>query len=213
MSAAFRASQPARALAAGGVCLLILAAMMVLHAWPLWTGQVVTLPVSLSQAQDPFRGERLTIAPPGGRVLVGGHKTAAPVKGAVVLPPSGGWWTRVPADTEPRRRALRGRLVYLQLEAADGGHRPVSIGEAPVSGFTNLKGRIRHVEDDGTLDVDYGIDSYYMEEGQPARIAEALKSGADVRMQVAIARSGRARIKAVTVRDADSRRSPSTGRP
>jgi hypothetical protein len=173
--------------------------MMVLHAWPLWTGQVVTLPVSLSQTRDPFRGERLTIAPPGGRVLVGGPGTPAPAAGTVVLPPSGGWWTRVPADTGLRRRALRGRPVYLQLDAAGGEYRPVSIAEAPVSGFTNLKGRIRHVEEDGTLDVDYGIDSYYMEEGEPARIAEALKSGADVRMQVAIARSGRARIKALTV--------------
>lgn len=199
MSAAFRASPPARAAAAGAVCLLVLAAMMVLHAWPLWTGQVVTLPVSLSQARDPFRGERLTIVPSGGRVLVGGPGTAAPAAGVVVLPPSGGWWTRVPADTGSRRRALRGRSVYLQLAAADRDYRPVSIGEAPVSGFTNLKGRIRRVEDDGALDVDYGIDSYYMEEGQPARFAEALKSGADVRMQVAIARSGRARIKVVTV--------------
>lgn len=199
MSAAFRTSLSVRAVAAGAVCLLVLAAMMVLHAWPLWTGQVVTLPVSLSQARGPFRGERLAIVPAGGRVLVGDPGTAAPAAGAVVLPPSGGWWPRVPAEPGPRRRALRGRLVYLQLAGADGDYRPVSIGETPVPGYTNLKGRIRHVEEDGTLNVDYGIDSYYMEEGQPARIAEALKSGAVVRLQVAIARSGRARIKAVTV--------------
>jgi hypothetical protein len=193
-------SQPIEAVTAGVICLLVLTAMMLLHAWPLWTGEVVTVPVTLSQSHDPFRGERVSIAPPGGRVVVGTPATTAPASGALVIQPSGDWWSRVPADPKGRRRAVIARVVYLQLErGVDATYRPVSIGLGPIKDMVNLKGRIRGVDASGTLDVDYGIDSFYMEEGQARQVERALKAGGRVQMQLAIARSGRARIKSLSI--------------
>lgn len=194
-------SQSIKAIAGGVLCLLVLMVMMLLHALPLWTGQVITVPVTASQSHDAFRGERLSIAPPGGRIVVGNPATTVPTKGALVVQPTGDWWSRVPADVRGRQRTLMARVVYLQLEpgGGDSAYRPVSIGTEPIRDMVNLKGRIRSVDATGTLDVDYGIDAYYMEEGQARQVGEALKAGARVQMQIAVARSGRARIKSLSI--------------
>ncbi len=194
-------SQPMKAVIGGALCLLVLAVMMLLHAWPLWTGQVITMQVIATQARDPFRGERLSIAAPGGRIVVGDPAATAPPKGALVVQPAGDWWSRVPSDPRGRERAVMARVVYLQLQPGGSSpdYRPVSIGLAPVRDMVNLKGRIRRVERDGTLDIDYGIDSYYMEKTHAQQVEQALKAGSQVRMQVAIARSGRARIKSLSI--------------
>ncbi len=194
-------SQPIKALAGGLACLAVLGVMMLLHALPLWTGQVITVPVTLTQSNDSFRGERLSIAPPGGRVVPGSPGTPTAVKNAVVLPPIGDWWSRVPADTPARQRALTARVVYLQLERADAGsdYRPVSIAIEPIRDMVNLRGRVRRVESGGVLDIDYGIDSYYMQEGQAGQVERALRSRTAVQMQIAVAGSGRARIKSILI--------------
>lgn len=193
-------SQSMKAIGAGVVCLAVLAVMILLHAWPLWTGQVVTLPVALTQSTDAFRGERLSIGPPGGRVVLGGLGTPSPVKDAIVVPPVGDWWSRVPSDPTGRRRAIIARIVYLQLErGADGRYRPVSIAVEPIRDMLNLRGRVRAVGSTGVLDIDYGIDSYYMQEGQASQVEGALRAHGSVDMQVAIARSGRARIKSLLI--------------
>jgi hypothetical protein len=193
-------SQSMKAIGAGVVCLAVLAVMILLHAWPLWTGQVVTLPVTLSQSTDAFRGERLSIGPPGGRVVLGGLGTPSPVKDAIVVPPVGDWWSRVPSDSAGRRRAIVARIVYLQLErSADGRYRPASIAVEPIRDMLNLRGRVRAVGSTGVLDIDYGIDSYYMQEGQASQVEGALRAHGSVDMQVAIARSGRARIKSLLI--------------
>ena len=193
-------SHPTKALAAGLLCLAVLGVMMLLHAWPLWTGQVVTLPVTLSHSTDSFRGERLLIAPPGGRVVLGGVGTPSGERDAIVVPPLGDWWSRVPSAPGARRHAMAARVVYLQLEPGPAGeYRPVSIAVEPVRDMVNLKGRVQRVRNSGALDIDYGIDSYYLPEGQAAEVERALRLRASVQMQVAIARSGRARIKAVLI--------------
>lgn len=193
-------SQPIKAVLGGTVCLLVLAVMMLLHAWPLWTGEVIVMPVTLSQSRDPFRGERLFVAPSGARIVVGNPATTAHGNGVLVVPPSGDWWSRVPEDAQERRRALLARVVYLQLERGpDLEHRPVSIGTAPVRDMVNLRGRIRSVEASGTIEIDYGVDAYYMEQGQATQVQHALKAGSHVQMQLAIARSGRARIKSLSI--------------
>ncbi len=196
-------SQSVRAAAGGLLCLAVLGVMMLLHAWPLWTGQVITLPVTLTQANDPFRGERLTVAPPGGRIVLAGAGTPAPVNDAIAVPPVGDWWSKVPSSTGGRRRSMASRVVYLQLaRGADGQYRPASIALEPIRDKVNLRGRVIGVASNGVVTIDYGIDSYYMEEGQARQVEQALKLGAGVQMQVAVARSGRARIKAVLVNGA-----------
>ena len=107
-------SQPLRTMLAGAVCLSILCGVLVVHAWPLWTGQSVLLPVTPVDPRDLFRGEYVRLDTPATRLVVrsGGQ---APV-GALAVTPVGSWWSELPSDPYNRHVSLFGRLVYVQLE-------------------------------------------------------------------------------------------------
>lgn len=160
---------------AGVVCLGILSGIGVTHAWPLWFGQIVRLEVQPVDPRDPFRGDYVWLTTPSERV---------PVK------PS--------AD-------VMHRLVYVQLEPVvtrDGiVHRPVGLATAPVHGRINLRGRSRYNSEDD-VHVDYGLNAFYMQEGTALLVEQALRSGGRVLMEVAIAGSGRARIRNLIVNGA-----------
>jgi uncharacterized membrane-anchored protein len=47
--------------------------------------------------------------------------------------------------------------------------------------------------------VDYGLDAFYMQEGTAAPVERALVEGRLVQMQVAVASSGRSRIRTLLV--------------
>jgi len=47
--------------------------------------------------------------------------------------------------------------------------------------------------------VDYGLDSFYMQEGKSRRVEEAIRQRRLVQMQVAVASSGQARIKTLLI--------------
>ena len=65
----------------------------------------------------------------------------------------------------------------------------------------NLRGRVDDVGDhDGQrLEIDYGLDSYFMQEGKAKRVEHALRTRRRVQMEIAVARSGHARIRRLLV--------------
>ena len=189
-----------RVLIAGAICIAILAVLLVGHAWPLWTGQTVVLPVRPVDPRDLFRGEYVRLDTP--IAAVGITKASAAAQGDV-LPIIGEW---------PFERA-GGRLVFVQLEPRAGAtpanaaaeYRAVSISARPVPGTINLRGRVqwadRTQEASGIerVRIQYGLDAFYMQEGTARAVEDAIRSGRPVQMEVAIGASGRARIRNLIV--------------
>ena len=104
-----KTSQPLRTAIAGAICLSILSGILVVHAWPLWTGQAALLPVTPIDPRDLFRGEYVRLDTPATRLSVR-SESAAPA-GAVAVTPVGSWWAELPADPYNRHQSLRGRVV------------------------------------------------------------------------------------------------------
>jgi uncharacterized membrane-anchored protein len=193
---------PTRVLVAGAMCLAILGGMLVGHAWPLWTGRTVVLPVRPVDPRDLFRGEFVRLDTP--LAAVGIAKAGASSTQADVLPVVGEW---------PFERAA-GRLVYVQLAPREGTpvnaapeYRAISISTRPVDGAINLRGRVHWSHgNEGTsaagverVRIGYGLDAFFMQEGTARPVEDAMRAGRAVQMEVAIASSGRARIRNLLV--------------
>ena len=179
------ASLPARALIAGTICLAILGGMVVGHAWPLWTGRIVVLNVLPIDPPDLVGGEYVRLSIPANQLRL---DDAASGNAAAVRPLGGGF-------DKPKR----GSRVYVQLEpSAAGEYVPVTVSMAPVAKALNLGGRIQHGSNT-TLWVDYGLGAFYLQEGTARPVEDALRPGARVQVEVAIAKSGQARIRALLV--------------
>jgi uncharacterized membrane-anchored protein len=194
-----RLSQSLRTLVAGALCLSILCGVLVVHAWPLWTGQSVLLPVTPVDPRDLFRGEYVQLDTPATRLVVGSSGPAQ--AGALSVAPLGSWWSELPSDPSDRDMSLAGRVVYVQLESAESGEsRPVTISIAPVTNRINLRGRVEWYDHDKQrLNVDYGLDSYFMQEGTAKPVEDALRMRRRVQMEVAVTSSGHARIRRLLV--------------
>jgi len=193
-------SQERRALLGGAVCLSILAGMLVTHAWPLWTGRTVVLPVTPVDPRDMFRGEYVRLNTPATRLTTLAGSEAR--DGAIVVTPSGRWSTALSPDGSARAMELYARVVYVQLDARGeaGESAPVSISLEPLPGRINLRGRVRSYEPAGErLTVDYGLDRYFMQEGTAMPVEEALADRRRVQIEIAVADSGRARIRRLLV--------------
>jgi len=195
-----RLSRSLRALLAGAVCLSILCGMLVLHAWPLWTGQPVLLPVTPIDPRDLFRGEYVRLDTPATRLAI--RKNGPASDGTIAVAPVGPWWDALPPGERDRSAALYARVVYVQLErrGETGEHQPVSISDEPVPDRLNLRGRVRWYDSHREqLTVEYGLDSYFMQEGTAKPVEEALRARRRVQMEIAVATSGRARIRRLLV--------------
>jgi uncharacterized membrane-anchored protein len=184
----FMASRGKRAVVAGATCLLILSGMIVGHAWPLWTGRVVTMKVVPLDPRDLFRGDYVHLDTAASQLY---RETAV-----ARANPS---WTVIRPLDRVFDEARSGWVVFVQLEASPSGdYLPVSVSRTAVPGALNLRGRVRYPG--GTfLAVDYGLDAFYMQEGKGRRIEEAIRQRRNVQMQVAIASSGQARIKTLLI--------------
>ena len=91
-------------------------------------------------------------------------------------------------------------MVYVQLQpSATGDYAPVTISATRVPDALNLRGRIRYVTSRGDLDVAYGLDAFYVQEGTGPVVEQALRDGRNVQMEVAIAASGQSRIRSLLV--------------
>jgi uncharacterized membrane-anchored protein len=181
-------SKPVRTLIGGVVCLGILGGMMVGHAWPLWTGQIVLLRARPTDSRDLSRGEFVRLVTPAARLFVVRGAGTAPA-GYVSIKPLDGW--------APRRGAVA--FVQLDRRAETGEFEAVSIGDRLVDGAVNLRGRVRRSAPDGTVQIDYGLDAFYVQEGTAKSIERALVDGRLVQIEVAVAASGRARIRTLLV--------------
>jgi GDYXXLXY protein len=181
---------PSRVVIAGLVCLTILGGSIVGHAWPLWTGRSVIMSVIPVDPRDPFRGEYVRLRTPANSLRVGTPGANAVAGRTVVVQPLGS------GLGEPRP----GTVVYVQLEpTAAGEHLPVTISASRVPNALNLRGRVRYAPSPDHLEVDYGLDAFYVQEGTGRIVEEALRQGKKVRMEVALASSGKSRIRSLTV--------------
>lgn len=192
-------STPSRAIAGGAICLAILGGMIVGHAWPLWTGTTVLLRVRPVDPRDLFRGEFVRLGVPAGALLVSDDQ-AKTVPGKMTVRPLGRWQEYAKLEWRDTGRVRRS-VVYVQLEPGAGGagYQPVSISDTPVDNALNLRGRVRWIHEDGTVDVDYGLDAYYMQEGTARPVEDALRAGRLVQIEVAVASSGKSRIRSLLV--------------
>ena len=193
--------RPLRTVVAGALCLAILSGMMVLHAWPLWTGQAMLLPVVPSDPRAPFHGEYVLLDTPSTRLrIAAGAPAAGNAPDAVVVAPVGTWWSDLGGDRPARSRALRTRVVYVQFEARGTEHHAVSISDRPIAGALNLRGRVSWFDaESGDLMINYGLSRYYMQEGTAGPVEDALRRQRRVQMELAVTPSGRARIRHVLV--------------
>jgi uncharacterized membrane-anchored protein len=180
-----------RALIGGAVCLAILGGMIVGHAWPLWTGRVVLMKAVPVDPRDLFRGEYVRLSTPANSLIVA-QRPASSLSNGAGVPVVGQWWDNAEGE---RDRQMRGSLVYVQLAPAEGAeYNAGTISRTPVEGAVNLRGRIRSAAG-GTMRVDYGLDAFYMQEGTARPVEDAIRANRNVQMEVAIAASGRARIR------------------
>jgi uncharacterized membrane-anchored protein len=196
MTATVRGMFP-RALLAGAACLAILGGMLVGHAWPLWTGDMVLMEATGTVPRDPFRGQYVRLDLPASTLrvtTVGGPAAGDLEVTAVPVTPTGRWW-KTWEDVRKGQRAV----IYVQLARQDGLAVPVSVSRDPVEGALNLKGRIRSARETGILRVEYGLDAFYVPEATARSLAPLLHAGRALRVEVAIAASGRARVRDLTV--------------
>jgi uncharacterized membrane-anchored protein len=196
------------AAAAGGFCIAVLSAMLVGHAWPLWTGETIYLQVVPVDPRDLFRGDYVTLRYSLNSLHRKGSRGASEgTLGSAAVTFAEGDWTR---------EARGSYLVYVTLEPRPGGpgvpvqHVPVSVSDRKPESGVFLRGYARLYPwmrtaagprmRDGQLDavnVDYGIDAFFLEEGRGRAIEHAIRSGKPVFAEVAVASSGRARLKAL----------------
>ena len=185
MTSATSVSQ--RAILAGATCLLILSGMMAGHAWPLWTGRVVTMKVIPADPRDLFRGEYVHLTTVANEL----YRPGAAAQGT-------SWSYARPLDGV-FERSRPGSIVYVQLSAVHSGdYVPVSVSLEAQPGALNLRGRVRYPAA-GALSVDYGVDAFYMQEGKGRKVEEAIRQRRNVQIQIAIASSGQARIKTLLI--------------
>ena len=183
-----------RALIAGAICLAILGGMLVGHAWPLWTGRDVLIPATVNGAPRWTPGQYVSLSMSADRLLIGTPDTTtqSPRTAVRAIEP----WVKSDPPPPSLYRRLHGKAVYVQLDATPSGeYAPVSVSLQRVEGATNLRGIVTGAPGPREIQVEYGLDAFYMQEGHAEAVEKAYREKRHVQMQVAIARSGRARIR------------------
>ncbi len=111
-------------------------------------------------------------------------------------------WIGVNSQANPAHldRRLRGRYVYVQLaRQSNGEFAPVSVSLAPAGSAVNLRGVVTRGFFSGELHVQYGLDAFDMQEGRAQLVEKAAREHHHIQIAVAIASSGRARIRRLLV--------------
>jgi len=189
----------AGALGAAVVCLSILFGMLVGHAWPLWFGRTILLPAAAASSRGSMHGDYVNVTTPAMTLVVRADGTGGSATSAAVRP-VGPWWNDPSLPPVQKTGRMRGTLLYVQLEPSDGGdYRPVTVSRQPVPGAVNLRGVIRRTPQPDTLSVEYGLDAFYMKQGKPEAVAAAFRAKRRVQLEVAVASSGRARIRSLLI--------------
>ena len=208
-------SKAMRAALGGAFCLTILTGMLVGHAWPLMTGEPIYLEVIARDPRDLFRGDYVVLTYPIEILRVTAADSAPQNdESAVVVKPLGSWLDEfmkdLTAETSIYNWLWRDRTFYVQLQPEPSEvagvpqiHRARSVSDVPVPGAVNLKGRIRNIsygDPNYTVEIQmhYGIDALYVQEGTGLQIEEAIRKG-NVHAIVAVTASGSARLSDLVI--------------
>ena len=213
-------SKAMRAALCGAFCLTVLTGMLIGHAWPLLTGEPIYLEVIARDPRDLFRGDYVVLTYPIESLSVTAADSApGNDESTALVKPLGSWWDEIMKDRTAENSDFyaepvwRDRIIYVQLEPVPSQvagvpqvHRARSVSDVLVPGTVNLKGRIRdlwpQLYDDpnspARLEVHYGIDALYVQEGTGLKIEEAIRVG-KVHAIVAVTASGSARLSDLVI--------------
>jgi len=159
-----------------GFQLLVLVGMIVLKAAPLWMGETVLLRVVPVDPRDMFRGDYVTLSYDFSRIVPG------EIQG--LGSPQYGW-----------RSEWQGKKVYVSLvPEQDGKHwRMDRIGLAPPKSGKYIRGTIA-----GWGQIECGIESYYVQEGQGRQYENAVRSRR-LSAEISLTSDGRAALRRLHV--------------
>jgi uncharacterized membrane-anchored protein len=203
-----------RAMLAGTFCLAVLAGMLVIHAWPLWTGRTIYLRVESASARDALQTGLVTLeyafdvvcVAPGDCAEPEGRSDNRQAGPAMDLPARGAWADALAADSGPDRRRWNDRILYLQVDMSPTGLEhpttvatPLSVTDSPEPSAIALRGRLRQALSYPRVTLDLGLEAIYLTRGATPAIEAAVKAGTPIYAEVAVASNGQARVRALIV--------------
>ena len=203
-----------RAMLAGTLCLAVLAGMLVIHAWPLWTGQTLYLRVESAAARDALQTGLVTLqyafdvvcVSPAGCPEPENQAARRPPRSAMYLPAQGEWTDALADTVERERRRWNDRPLYLEVRTEPTGLErpatvavPVSVTDSRVPDATALRGRLRQAFSYPRVTLDLGLDAIYLTRGATPVVEAAIEAGTPVFAEIAVASNGQARVRALLI--------------
>ena len=203
-----------RVIIAATFCLAVLCGMLVIHAWPLWTGQTLHLRVESANARDGLQTGLVTLeyafdvvcVAPDGCPEPESRNNERRTRPAMDLPAHGAWADALAAASEGDRRRWNDQTLYLQVRITPTGlddpsavATPLSVSDRPEPNAIPLRGRLRQTFFYPRVTLDFGLDAIYLTRGAAPAIEAAMKEGAPIFAEVAVASSGQARVRALVV--------------
>lgn len=199
-----------RAILAGTCCLAVLTGMLVLHAWPLWSGRTLYLRVDSADARDALQSGLVTLRYAFDAVCVAPSDCAEPddarSRPALGLPARGAWVAALAASSPSERRRWNDRPLYLQVGLTPTGldnpasvASPLALTDRPEPEEIPLRGRLRQARLYPRLTLDLGLDVIYLRRDATPVLEAAVKAGSPIYAEVAVAANGQARVRALVV--------------
>ncbi|ODU01847.1 MAG: hypothetical protein ABS79_01110 [Planctomycetes bacterium SCN 63-9] len=161
--------------------LLFLAAMAIPGAKTLMTGETILLRVVPVDPRDLFRGDYVILSYDISRV---------PSEGIAGMPAPSRW-------AEDQADEWRGRTIYVALEPEEDGrhYRGVSASVEPPTSGKFIKGKL-----ESPFRIEYGIESYYVQEGSGKAYEEAIRSR-KLSAAIALAPDGSSTLRELIIED------------
>jgi len=199
---------------AGTFCLAVLAGMLIIHAWPLWTGETLYLRVESADARDAVQTGLVTLeyafdvacVSPAGCPEPEGRANRPPPRSALDLPARGEWADALAAADGRDRRRWNDQPLYLQvrpeptgLESPPTAAIPVAVTDRPEPTTSFLRGRLRQAFSYPRVTLDFGLDAIYLTRGATPVVEAAIEAGTPVFAEIAVASNGQARVRALVV--------------
>jgi len=202
-----------RVILAGTFCLTVLAGMLIIHAWPLWTGRTIYLRVESANPSEALQTGLVTLEYAFDVVCVSPDGCAEPesrndrrLRAAIDLPAQGAWADALAAANGSDRRRWNDEPLYLQVGTTSTGLEnpntvaiPLSVTDSFEPNATRLRGRLRQAVSYPRVTLDLGLDAIYLTRGAAPAIEAAMEAGTPIFAEVAVASNGEARVRALMV--------------
>lgn len=203
-----------RAMLAGTCCLIVLAGMLVMHAWPLWTGETLYLRVESASATNGLQTGLVTLEYAFDAVCLASGGCPEPdarpgwrsERPPLDLPARGGWADALAAAQGRERRLWNDQVVYLQVRTTPTGlehpptaSTPLAVADQPEPNAVQLRGRLRQAFWYPLVALDLGLDAVYLKRGGAPAVEAATKAGTPIFAEIAVASNGQARVRALLV--------------